>query len=231
MTTTGKSTDRNTGGMLPAAGHSGGRRPAGRGQSYQRSAGKSDGEYTGGTHRRHSGESTELCIRQQFVFIFQGRRRCIQRHGRPNSIPVQVVMPTFEGGIYRMTAKNRMARRSRSAHIQSEQRPEGVSFHRGPINYTHMTELELKGGYGEHGRSCFLLKQENGRSLMFDCGSWIPMPFRYPNITRTRPGKSLPVFVPRPQGSHGCGAIPAPTGLSGRHRGQPGDHPPYRPAL
>ena len=35
-------------------------------------------------------------------------------------------------------------------------------FPSSPINYTHMTELELKGGYGEHGRSCFLLKQENG---------------------------------------------------------------------
>ena len=73
--------DRNTGGMLPAAGHSGGRRPAGRGQSYQRQCGQKRRRIYRGTHRRHSGESTELCIRQQFVFIFQGRRRCIQRHG------------------------------------------------------------------------------------------------------------------------------------------------------
>ena len=46
-----------------------------------------------------------------------------------------------------------------------------------------MTELELKGGYGEHGRSCFLLKQENGRSLMFDCGILDTDALPYPNIT------------------------------------------------
>ena len=50
-----------------------------------------------------------------------------------------------------------------------------------------MTELELKGGYGEHGRSCFLLKQENGRSLMFDCGILDTDAIPYPNITPDGP--------------------------------------------
>lgn len=33
-----------------------------------------------------------------------------------------------------------------------------------------MNQLEIRGGYGEHGRSCFLLPPDGERFCMLDCG-------------------------------------------------------------
>ena len=77
----------------------------GAGNHISGSAGKSDGEYTetriAGTQVRAlnfaSGSSLSL--------YFRAEDAAYSDTERPNSIPVQVVMPTFEGGIYRMKAK------------------------------------------------------------------------------------------------------------------------------
>lgn len=70
-----------------------------------------------------------------------------------------------------------------------------------------MTELELKGGYGEHGRSCFLLKQENGRSLMFDCGILDTDALPYPNITPDEARQINYLFLSHAHKDH-TGAVP-----------------------
>ena len=47
-----------------------------------------------------------------------------------------------------------------------------------------MRELIFKGGYGEHGRSCFLVQyNEAGRFYMVDCGIMDSDPFPYPNLS------------------------------------------------
>lgn len=46
-----------------------------------------------------------------------------------------------------------------------------------------MTKLKIKGGYGEHGRSCFMIEYKDKHYIMFDCGILDTDPFPYPNIT------------------------------------------------
>lgn len=47
-----------------------------------------------------------------------------------------------------------------------------------------MRKLALKGGYGEHGRSCFLTEYgKTGRCYMVDCGIMDTDPFPYPDVT------------------------------------------------
>ena len=47
-----------------------------------------------------------------------------------------------------------------------------------------MNKLMMRGGYGEHGRSCFLVEMEHGgRMYMVDCGIMDTDPNPYPNVT------------------------------------------------
>lgn len=47
-----------------------------------------------------------------------------------------------------------------------------------------MSRLILKGGYGEHGRNCFLVEYgSEGRMFMVDCGIMDTDPFPYPKLT------------------------------------------------
>ena len=47
-----------------------------------------------------------------------------------------------------------------------------------------MSKLMMRGGYGEHGRSCFLVEIEHGsRMYMVDCGIMDTDPNPYPNVT------------------------------------------------
>ena len=45
-----------------------------------------------------------------------------------------------------------------------------------------MNRLLVKGGYGEHGRSCFLLPMEEDRYCMLDCGIMDTDPQPYPKV-------------------------------------------------
>ncbi len=47
-----------------------------------------------------------------------------------------------------------------------------------------MKRLSFKGGYGEHGRSCFLVQyDDSGRCYMVDCGIMDEDPFPYPSLS------------------------------------------------
>ena len=45
-----------------------------------------------------------------------------------------------------------------------------------------MNQLEIRGGYGEHGRSCFLLPLEGERFCMLDCGIMDTDPNPFPQV-------------------------------------------------
>lgn len=50
--------------------------------------------------------------------------------------------------------------------------------------YTHMRRFQAKGGYGEHGRSCFLIEyNRTGRFYMVDCGIMDIDSFPYPKVS------------------------------------------------
>ncbi|MCD7836303.1 MAG: MBL fold metallo-hydrolase [Lachnospiraceae bacterium] len=72
----------------------------------------------------------------------------------------------------------------------------------------HMRKLIFKGGYGEHGRSCFLVKYSaKDRYYMVDCGIMDTDEFPYPNLTREELGKVDYLFLTHCHKDH-SGAIP-----------------------
>lgn len=67
-------------------------------------------------------------------------------------------------------------------------------------------ELTFYGGYGEHGRSCFVIARENGRYLMVDCGILDTDPNPYPNVPSFILKKTDYIFVTHCHKDH-IGAI------------------------
>lgn len=70
-----------------------------------------------------------------------------------------------------------------------------------------MTELVLKGGYGEHGRSCFLLEPNDERFVMFDCGILDTDAIPYPSISPNEAQRIDYLFLSHAHKDH-TGAIP-----------------------
>ena len=68
-------------------------------------AGKSDGEYTEARIAGTQVRALNFASGSSLSLYFRAEDAAYSDTERPNSIPVQVVMPTFEGGIYRMKAK------------------------------------------------------------------------------------------------------------------------------
>lgn len=70
-----------------------------------------------------------------------------------------------------------------------------------------MTELVLKGGYGEHGRSCFLLEPNDEHFVMFDCGILDTDAIPYPNISPSEAQCIDYLFLSHAHKDH-TGAVP-----------------------
>lgn len=59
-----------------------------------------------------------------------------------------------------------------------------------------MNELLIKGGYGEHGRACFLVKYPNqNQYMMFDCGIMDKDPQPYPDVAPEILKKTKYIFI------------------------------------
>ena len=59
-----------------------------------------------------------------------------------------------------------------------------------------MSKLMMRGGYGEHGRSCFLVEIEQGKRMyMVDCGIMDTDPNPYPNVTAEELEKTDYIFL------------------------------------
>ncbi len=58
-----------------------------------------------------------------------------------------------------------------------------------PTECTRMNPLLLKGGYGEHGRNCYLIPYKNDRYVMLDCGIMDSDPNPFPRLSKTEVGK------------------------------------------
>lgn len=59
-----------------------------------------------------------------------------------------------------------------------------------------MNELLIKGGYGEHGRACFLVKYPNqDQYIMFDCGIMDKDPEPFPNVAPEILAKTKYIFI------------------------------------
>ena len=57
-------------------------------------------------------------------------------------------------------------------------------------------KLRIKGGYGEHGRSCFLVEYgREGHCYMVDCGIMDTDPYPYPSVTREELEKVDYIFM------------------------------------
>lgn len=67
----------------------------------------------------------------------------------------------------------------------------------------HMRRFRVKGGFGEHGRSCFLAEYGNeGHYYMVDCGVMDSDANPYPDITDAELKKTDYLFLTHlPQGS------------------------------
>lgn len=70
----------------------------------------------------------------------------------------------------------------------------------------HMNSLKIKGGYGEHGRSCFMIEYVAKRYIMFDCGIMDTDPFPFPNINEDEARNTDFLFLSHAHKDH-CGAV------------------------
>lgn len=60
----------------------------------------------------------------------------------------------------------------------------------------HMRRFQAKGGYGEHGRSCFLIEYgQEGHSYMVDCGIMDSDSFPYPDVSEEELRKTDYLFL------------------------------------
>lgn len=69
-----------------------------------------------------------------------------------------------------------------------------------------MNRLIIKGGYGEHGRSCFMIEYVAKRYIMFDCGIMDTDPFPFPNINEDEARNTDFLFLSHAHKDH-CGAV------------------------
>lgn len=69
-----------------------------------------------------------------------------------------------------------------------------------------MNRLIIKGGYGEHGRSCFMIEYAAKRYIMFDCGIMDTDPFPFPDISEDEARNTDFLFLSHAHKDH-CGAV------------------------
>lgn len=69
-----------------------------------------------------------------------------------------------------------------------------------------MNRLIIKGGYGEHGRTCFMIEYAAKRYIMFDCGIMDTDPFPFPDISEDEARNTDFLFLSHAHKDH-CGAV------------------------
>lgn len=70
-------------------------------------------------------------------------------------------------------------------------------------DYMHMRKLLIKGGYGEHGRSCFLVEYgSQGHFYMVDCGIMDTDPDPYPHVSKEELEKADYLFLTHSHKDH-----------------------------